>query len=92
MATTKENVRAKVVEILDDIRPRLERKLEVLLDSGLITFEKEDDNWVLPQDIIVAMAREVKFQYSPPRPKRGYKKRIDKIFRALILECSHEEL
>ena len=92
MATTKENVRAKVIEILDDIRPHLERKLEVLLDSGLIEFEKEDDNWVLPQDIIVAMARNVEFQYSPLHPKRGYKKRIDKIFRAIILEYSYEKL
>lgn len=92
MATTKESVRAKVIEILDDIRPHLERKLEVLLDSGLITFEKEEDNWVLPQDIIIAMARAVKFQYLPPHPKRGYKKRIDKIFRAIILEDSHEKL
>lgn len=92
MATTKENVRAKVIEILDDIRPHLERKLEVLLDSGLITFEKEEDNWILPKDIVVAMAREVESQYSPLYPKRGYKKRLDKIFRAIRLEGSYEKL
>lgn len=92
MATTKENVRAKVIEILDDIRPHLERKLEKLLDSGLIEFEKEDDNWVLPKDIIVAMAREVESQYSPLCPKREYKKRLDKIFRAIRLEYSYEKL
>jgi hypothetical protein len=92
MATTKENVRAKVIDILDDIRPHLERKLEILLDSGLITFEKEDDNWILPKDIVVAMAREVESQYSPLHPKRGYKKRLDKIFRAIRLEYSYEEL
>lgn len=92
MATTKENVRAKVIDILDDIRPHLERKLEILLDSGLITFEKEDDNWILQKDIVVAMAREVESQYSPLHPKRGYKKRLDKIFRAIRLEYSYEEL
>lgn len=52
MATTKENVRAKVLTLLDDIRPHLEQKLEKLLDSGTINFEKEDDTWCLPKDII----------------------------------------
>lgn len=42
MATTKENVRAKVLTLLDDIRPHLEQKLEKLFDSGLIDFEKEE--------------------------------------------------
>lgn len=92
MATTKENVRAKVRTLLDDIRPHLEQKLEKLLDSGLIDFEKEDNNWVLPKDIIVAMTKEVEFQYSKPYPKRGYKKRLDQIFRAIRLEYSYENL
>lgn len=38
MATTKENVRAKVCDLLDDIRPHLENKLDKLLDSGVIDF------------------------------------------------------
>lgn len=92
MATTKENVRAKVKTLLDDIRPRLEQKLEKLLDSGLIDFEKEENTWGLPKDIIIAMAKEVEFQYSNPYPKRGYKKRLDKIFRAIRLEYSYENI
>ena len=92
MATTKENVREKVIALLDNIRPHLEDKLEKLLDSGLIEFEKEVDNWALPKDIIVAMAEEVEFQYSDPLPKRGYKKRIDKISRAISLGYSYEKL
>lgn len=92
MATTKENVRAKVCTLLDDIKPHLEQKLEKLLDSGLIAFEKEDNNWVLPKDIIIAMAKEVTHQYSNPYPQRGYKKRLDKIFRAIRLEYTYEKI
>jgi hypothetical protein len=92
MATTKENVRAKVCTLLDDIRPHLEQKLEKLLDSGVIDFEKENDTWGLPKDIIIAMAKEVEFQYSDPHPQRGYKKRLDKIFRAIRLEYSYENI
>ena len=92
MATTKENVRVKVCTLLDDIRPRLEQKLEKLLDSGLIDFEKEDNNYALPKEIIVAMAKEVEFQYSNPHPQRGYKRRLDKISRAISLGYSYEKL
>lgn len=85
MATTKENVRAKVCTLLDDIRPHLEKKLETLLDSGLIDFEKEDDNWALPKDIMQVLAREMAFQYAAPNPKRGYKKQLDKMFHVFRL-------
>lgn len=92
MGTTKENIRVKVYTLLDDIRPHLEQKLEKLLDSGLIDFEKEENTWALPKDIIVAMAKEVTYQYSNPSPKRGYKKRLDKIFRAIRLGYSYENI
>lgn len=92
MATTKENVRAKVLTLLDDIRPHLEDKLLKLLESELIDFEKEENTWVLPKDIIVAMAKEVIFQYSQLYPKRGYKERINKIYRAIRVGYSYEKL
>lgn len=76
MATTKENVRAMVIELLNGIRPHLEDKLDELLDSGVIDFEKEDDNWGLPKDIIQALAKEIAWQYKHPNPPYGYKKRI----------------
>lgn len=41
---------------------------------------------------IVAMAKEVEFQYSNLHPQRGYKKRLDKIFRAIRLEYSYENI
>lgn len=92
MATTREEIKLKVLTLLDDIRPHLEMKLEKLLDSGLIDFEKEEYNWALPKDIITAMAKEVEFQYARPYPKRGHKKRLDKIFRAIRMEYSYEKI
>lgn len=81
MATTKENVRAKVLELLEDVRPILESKLDKLLDSGAINFEKEDDNWALPKDIIQALAKEMAWQYTYRNPPYGYKKRIENFYR-----------
>ena len=92
MATTKENVRAKVIGLLDDIRPYLEQKLNKLLESGAIDFEKEDDNYALPKDIMVALAEEIAFQYEAPNPKRGWKKRIQKLFTAIRLGYSYETI
>lgn len=83
MATTKENVRAKVKTLLDDIRPLLEHKLEKLLDSDVIDFEKEDDNWGLPKDIMQALAKEIAWQYKHPNPPYGYKKRIENFYRKM---------
>lgn len=80
MATSKENVRAKVVELLNDLKPMLESKLDILLDSGVIDFEKEDDNWGLPKDIIQALAKEIAWQYKHPNPPYGYKKRIERFY------------
>lgn len=81
--TTKENVKTKVLGLLDDIRPHLEKKLETLLNSGVIDFENEPDNYGLPKDIIQVFAREMAFQYAAPNPKRGYKKQLDKMFHAI---------
>lgn len=81
--TTKEKVRAKVIELLDDIRPLLEMKLDNLLDSGAIDFEKEYDTWALPKDIIQALAKEMAWQYKHPNPPYGYKKRIENFYKIM---------
>jgi hypothetical protein len=82
MATTKEKVRAKVIGLLDDIRPHLEQKLEKLLDSGTINFEEEDDNYALPKDIVQALVREMEFQYSRHLMGR-HKKTIERYFQIM---------
>lgn len=83
MATTRENVRAKVVELLNDIRPILETKLDILLDSGAIDFEKEYDTWALPKGIMEALAKEMAWQHKHPYPPYGYKKRIENFYRIM---------
>lgn len=80
MATTKENVREKVLELLNDLRPILESKLDVLLDSDVIDFEKESDNWALPKDIMQALAKEIAWLYKHPNPPYGYKKKIERFY------------
>lgn len=80
MATTKEKVRERVIEMLDDIRPHLEKKLDELLNSDFIDFEKEDDNYYLPKNIMQALAREMEFQYENIHASRADKRKIKELF------------
>ena len=77
MATTKEKVRAKVVDMIENDLPKsLIEKLDVLLDSGAINFEEEEDNYRLPKLIMVALANYMSWSYSPLYPTRADKKQI----------------
>lgn len=78
--TTKEDVREKVIELLNDIRPHLEKKLDKLLDSGAIDFDNESPYWGLPKEIMCALAKEIEFQYKHHDPPRGYKKKINNFY------------
>lgn len=69
--------------MLDDIRPHLERKLDKLLDSGIINFEEEDDNWALPKDIMQALAREMEFQYAVHCVRAKDKKKVKLFYNAM---------
>lgn len=59
MATTKEKVRERVIELLDDIRPLLEKRLDYFLDISNIDYEKEEDNYMLPKFIMQALGEYV---------------------------------
>ena len=83
MATTKENVRAKVIELLDHIRPHLEERLDKLLDSSAINYDEEEDHWGLPKDIVQALSKEMEFQYKNINATRKDMKRIAR-FTAII--------
>ena len=78
--TTKEKVRSKVVAMLDDIRPHLEKKLDYLLDSGVIDFENTEDNYLVPKNIIQALAREMEYQYKYIYADRKTKKQINEFY------------
>ena len=82
--TTKENVRAKVVDMIENDLPQiLIEKLDYLLDSGAIDFEKEDDNYKLPKHIMQALGNMMSRLYSHPHATRAEKKQI-KNFNAFI--------
>ena len=80
MSTTKEEVRAKVIELLDDTRVMCEKKLDKLLNSGVIDFNSEEPYWGLPKTIMCALAKEINFQYKHTDPPRGWKKKVDNLY------------
>lgn len=82
MATTKENIRTKVTDILDDRFKEMKKDLEELLDSGMLDLESEDDNFELPKLIVMALARRMERSIAPPQgyPQRRVKmKKVDNI-------------
>ena len=85
--TTKEEVRKKVIELLDDMRPHLIEKTDHLLDSGVIDFKNDPGNWELPKDIVQALAKELDWQYKRLYPTRRNKKRIEKFWYHMHFLC-----
>lgn len=55
LCATKESVRQKTIECLENVYPTLIEKLDYLLDSGAINFEEHDDNYNLPKIIVQAL-------------------------------------
>lgn len=78
--TTKEEVKSKVIELLNDIRPHLEKKLDELLNSEEFDFDNESNSWGLPKDIMQALAEEMKFQHINHSATKKDKKRIERFF------------
>ena len=77
MATTKEKVRAKVVDMIENDLPKiLIEKLDFLLDSGAIDFDSEDDNYKLPKQIMQALGNTTTRLYSNPHASTKDKKQI----------------
>ena len=76
MAITKEKLRDRVLVLMDDMRPYLERKLNEVLDSGCIDFNELPDDWVAPKELFVALMREAEFQHTNIHAMRKDKKRI----------------
>ena len=72
----KEKFRERVIALLDDIRPHLEKKLDEVLDSGRINFEELPDDWGAPKELFVALMREAEFQHTNIHAMRKDKKRI----------------
>lgn len=74
--TTKENVREKTLSLLDNAHESLIKKLDILLDSGAINFEDEDNNYKLPKHIMQALGNSMIRLYSNPHASAKDKKQI----------------
>lgn len=81
--TTKEKVREKVQSLLEDSMKRFEKKLDKLLNSGVINFDEEEDNYGLPKDIVQALAQYLSWQYKRLNETRIDKKRIQTYYEAI---------
>ena len=77
MATSREKVRKKVVDMLEtELRKSLITKLDNLLDSGAIDFESEDDNYKLPKQIMQVLGNSMSRAYTNPHATAKDKKQI----------------
>ena len=81
--TTKENVKEKVMSMVNDLIPYLNKQVDKLLDSGVIDFEQEDDNFKLPKHIMQVLGKKITRSYTNPHATRKDKQQIrqlDNIF------------
>lgn len=53
--TTKENVKQKTIELIEDFMPHIMSNLDYLLDCGVIDYDKEKDNYKVPKHIVQAL-------------------------------------
>lgn len=81
----KEKIRERVITLLDDIRPHLEKKLGEVLESGCINFDELPDNWRIPKELFVALMREAEFQHTNIHASKEDKKRIKEYTRLVRL-------
>ena len=85
MATTKEQVKEKVLELYDNYRPQLEKSLDRVLRFGEIDFENQPDNWQLPKELIQALACDMIRQHKNVFASRSDKRRIKKFEETIVV-------
>ena len=77
MATTKEEVKSRVMQIINnDVQQSLTMWLDTILDSGVIDFDTEEDNWKLPKHIMVALGDKLSRSYTHYHPTKKDKAQI----------------
>lgn len=77
MATTRDKVREKLVDMIENDLPSiLIEKVDKLLDSGAINYERYEDNYLLPKLIMQALGSCMTRLYSHPYATAKEKKEI----------------
>lgn len=79
LCATKESVRQKTIECLENVYPTLIEKLDYLLDSGAINFNEHDDNYNLPKIIVQALGETMSRLYSNPYASKADKRELKNI-------------
>lgn len=76
---TKESVRQKTIDCLEDVYPTLIEKLDFLLDSGAINFSEHEDNYKLPKIIVQALGETMSRLYTNSHATKADKKELKNI-------------
>ena len=79
LCATKESVRQKTIECLENVYPTLIEKLDFLLDSGAINFSEHPNNYNLPKIIVQALGETMARLYSNPYASKADKKELKNI-------------
>jgi hypothetical protein len=65
MTASKEYIRAKTMELINQLPEFLVEKLDHLLAAGVIDFETTGEGYEVPKLILCALGREIEAQYFP---------------------------
>ena len=74
----REEIKNKVIEMLDDSRKKIEANLDKILDSGAVAIDDYEGGYFLPKAIIAALYREEMEQFSLNNKK--FKEETDNIY------------
>lgn len=77
----KQEIKSMVIQLMDDMRPEMERKLEQLLEQP--EFKQDEKHgfgkWVIPKIIMCILLKRMAFQYEPPKTISGASKAYKEI-------------
>lgn len=76
---TKESVRQKTIDCLENVYPILIEKLDYLLDSGAINFNEYPNDYNLPKIIVQALGNTMTRLYTNPYATKADKKELKNI-------------
>ena len=77
----REEIKAKVIEMLDNSRKKMEENLDRILDSGAVAVEAYEGGYFLPKAIAVALFREEMGQYG--LNNKGFMREVDNLYKML---------
>ena len=83
MNTKEQKIKNKVITLMDDMRPEMEKKLEKLLNDPRFAPVENTGNWANPKLIMNALCREMARLFEPPASNKVLKKKADEFYAIL---------